>query len=134
MPVLVGLLSSPTFQDQEDLQKIYRDAPEDLLPPFTSATHLIDSALAEGTLVVGRFNDRLLGAARLDRSEAVWQLSYLCVRKPTRRRGVAERIVSHVQKLAREAGCELRLLATVERPEVLALAAKLSVPLDAATP
>ncbi|CAM3420280.1 GNAT family N-acetyltransferase [Pseudomonas floridensis] len=134
MPVLVGLLTLPTVQDQEDLQKIYLDAPHDLLPPYASAEDLIHDALTNETLWVGRFNDRLQGAARLERGVAVWHLSHLCVRKPTRRRGVAERIVSMAQKLAGEAGCELRLQATAGRPEVLALAAKLSVPLDAATP
>lgn len=134
MPVLVGLLSAPTFQDQEDLQKIYLDAPADMFPPFFGAAQLIETTLADGALLAGRFNDRLLGAARLECGKTVWHLSHLCVRKPTRRRGVAERIVCEGQKLAREAGCELRLLATAECPEVLALAARLSVQLDVATP
>ena len=89
MPVLVGLLSSPTFQDQEDLQKIYLDAPADMFPPFFGAAQLIETTLADGALLAGRFNDRLLGAARLERGKTVWHLSHLCVRKPTRRRGVA---------------------------------------------
>ncbi|MCD5996722.1 acetyl-CoA sensor PanZ family protein [Pseudomonas sp. CDFA 602] len=128
MPVLVELISLPTYQDQEDLQKIYRDAPDDLFAPFVDASQLIETALTEQALLAGRFNDRLLGAALLQRSEKIWWMSHLCVRKPTRRRGVAERIVVHAQKLALEAGCELRLLTTVERPEVLALAARLNVP------
>ncbi|SHN15285.1 Acetyltransferase (GNAT) domain-containing protein [Pseudomonas asturiensis] len=134
MPVLVGLISSPTCQDQEDLHKIYRDAPPDLFPPFADAALLIENALAGRTLLAARFNDRLLGAARLARGDTVWHLSHLCVRTLTRRRGVAGRIVSHALKLAADAGCELRLLAPAERPEVLALAARLQVRLEVAKP
>ncbi|WP_122558067.1 acetyl-CoA sensor PanZ family protein, partial [Pseudomonas viridiflava] len=92
------------------------DAPADMFPPFFGAAQLIETTLADGALLTGHFNDRLLGAARLERGKTVWHLSHLCVRKPTRRRGVAERIVCEGQKLAREAGCELRLLATAECP------------------
>ena len=45
MPVLVELISLPTYQDQEDLQKIYRDAPDDLFAPFVDASQLIETAL-----------------------------------------------------------------------------------------
>ncbi|GFM72938.1 hypothetical protein PSCICL_39300 [Pseudomonas cichorii] len=132
MPVLVGIINSPTYQDQEDLQKIYRDAPQWLFSPFTDAAQLIETTLSDGTLLAGRFNDRLLGAARLEQTGDVWRLSHLCVRALTRRRGVAERLVAHAQKSARHAGCELRLQTTAELPEVLALAAKLKVPLEIA--
>jgi hypothetical protein len=53
----------------------------------------------------------------------------LCVRHSTRRRGFAEQLILQAQNSARQAGCELRLLATAEPPEVQALAAKLQVPL-----
>ncbi|RMQ42224.1 Acetyltransferase protein [Pseudomonas cichorii] len=133
MPVLVGIINSPTYQDQEDLQKIYRDAPQWLFSPFIDASQLIDATLTDETLLAARFNDRLLGAARLQRNGEIWQLSHLCVRALTRRRGVAERLVAHAQKTAREAACQLRLQATAELPEVLALAAKLDVQLEIAS-
>ncbi|GFM78512.1 hypothetical protein PSCICM_43310 [Pseudomonas cichorii] len=133
MPVLVGIINSPTYQDQEDLQKIYRDAPQWLFAPFTDAAQLIETSLNDGTLLAGRFNDRLLGAARLEQTGDIWRLSHLCVRTLTRRRGVAERLVTQAQKSARDAGCELRLQTTAELPEVLALAAKLDVPLEIAS-
>ena len=130
MPVIVQTLENPTYQDQQDLQKIYRDAPEWLFAPFSGESDLIESTLADGSLITGRFNDRLLGAGRLQRHGSVWYLSHLCVRKVTRRRGVAERLVNQAQKMASQAGAELRLQAPAGHLEAQALAAKLNVALD----
>lgn len=129
MPIVVEYLQSATYQDQVDLQKIYRDAPSSLLTPFTDAVHLIESTLEAGMLITARLNDRLLAAARLQRHETFWDLSHLCVRRSTRRRGLAEKLIIEAQISARRAGCELRLLTTAKPLEVQALAAKLRVPL-----
>jgi len=130
MPIVVESVHSATYQDQEDLVKIYRDAPEWLLAPFGDGLALIESGLSEGTLLAARFNDRLLGAARVQRQGKIWHLSQLCVRKLTRRRGVAERLLIEAQKMARLAGCELHLLAPVGHLEAQALAAKFHLTLD----
>ena len=130
MPIIVELLNQATYQDQQDLQKIYRDAPDWLFSPFTGDIQLIEDCLQDGALIAGRFNDRLLGAARLQQHQDVWHLSHLCVRKITRRRGVAERLVSEAQKMASQSGATLRLLAPAGHLEAQALAAKLKVPLD----
>jgi ribosomal protein S18 acetylase RimI-like enzyme len=130
MPIIVQALKDASYQDQQDLQKIYRDAPEWLFAPFSGETALIEGALADGSFIAGRFNDRLLGAGILQRRQGVWYLSHLCVRKVTRRRGVAERLVNQAQKMASQAGAELRLLAPAEHPEAQALAARLQIPLD----
>ncbi|MNN83366.1 PanD maturation factor [compost metagenome] len=82
-------------------------------------------------MIAGRFNDRLLGAARLQRHPEVWHLSQLCVRKITRGRGVAERLVREAQVMAAQSGATLHLLAPAGHLEAQALAARLSVPLDA---
>ncbi|NUT75074.1 acetyl-CoA sensor PanZ family protein [Pseudomonas sp. C1C7] len=131
MPVIVQSLDQATDQDQQDLQKIYRDAPDWLFAPFTGDAQLLETSLQEGTLIAGRFNDRLLGAARLQRQAQVWHLSHLCVRKITRRRGVAERLVREAQAMAAQSGATLRLLAPAGHLEAQALAAKLNMPLDA---
>ncbi|WP_392893421.1 acetyl-CoA sensor PanZ family protein [Pseudomonas migulae] len=131
MPIIVELLDEATYQDQQDLQKIYRDAPDWLFAPFAGEAQLIEGCLRDGSLIGGRFNDRLLGAARLQRHQDVWHLSQLCVRKITRRRGVAERLVNEAQKMASQSGATLRLLAPAGHLEAQALAAKLKVPLDA---
>lgn len=130
MPIIVEPLNEATYQDQQDLQKIYRDAPDWLFAPFPGELQLIEGCLRDGSLIAGRFNDRLLGAARLQKHQDVWHLSQLCVRKITRRRGVAERLVSEAQKLAMQSGATLRLLAPAGHLEAQALAAKLKVPLD----
>jgi GNAT superfamily N-acetyltransferase len=130
MPIVVDHLQSPTAQDRQDLEKIYYDAPSELFAPFTDAAALIENGLREKTLIGARFNDRLLGAARLIKDQRHWQLSQLCVRKLTRRRGVAERLVSEAGKLADAAECELRLHAFAPTPEACALASKLQVPLE----
>ncbi|MHC8369753.1 acetyl-CoA sensor PanZ family protein [Pseudomonas sp. MDT1-85] len=130
MPIIVELLNHATYQDQQDLQKIYRDAPDWLFAPFTGDIQLIEDCLQDGSLIAGRFNDRLLGAARLQRHHDAWHMSHLCVRKITRRRGVAERLVNEAQKMASQSGATLRLLAPAGHLEAQALAAKLKVPLD----
>ncbi|MCU1736679.1 MULTISPECIES: acetyl-CoA sensor PanZ family protein [Pseudomonas] len=130
MPIVVESLTEATYQDQQDLQKIYLDAPAWLFAPQADGQQLIETALADGSLIAGRFNDRLLGAARLERRADLWLLSQLCVRKITRRRGVAERLVAEASRMARLAGAELRLLAPAGHPEAQALAAKLRIPLD----
>ena len=130
MPIIVEPLNQATAQDRQDLQKIYCDAPDWLFAPFSGAAQLIEGCLRDGSLIAGRFNDRLLGAARLQRHQDVWHLSQLCVRKITRRRGVAERMVNEAQKLASQSGATLRLLAPAGHLESQALAAKLKVPLD----
>lgn len=130
MPIIVEPLNHATYQDQQDLQKIYRDAPDWLFAPFANDLRLIEACLHDGSLIAGRFNDRLLGAARLQRHPSVWHLSQLCVRKVTRRRGVAERLVHEAQKMAAQSGATLRLLAPAGQLEAQALAAKLKVPLD----
>ncbi|GLZ84942.1 hypothetical protein Pres01_09930 [Metapseudomonas resinovorans] len=130
MPVIVETLNSLSEQDRGDLAKIYADAPDWLLAPYASAAELVTCGLAEGQLVVGRFNDRLLGAALLLRGEPHWRLSHLCVRKVTRRRGVARRLIEESARLARESGRSLHLAAPLDHLESQALAAHLHLPLE----
>lgn len=130
MPVYVENIREPSPQDQSDLAKIYADAPEWLLAPYADAQALIAAGLADGSLVAGRFNDRLLGAALLRRGDKVWQLSHLCVRKVTRRRGVGKRIIDEAARQARTADATLHLLAPATHLEAQALAARAHLPLD----
>ncbi|MCY1424033.1 PanD regulatory factor [compost metagenome] len=130
MPVVVEILTEPTQQDLVDLQKIYHDAPQWLFAPYPDGQGLIDACLGDATLVAARFNDRLLGAARLQRQDSVSHISHLCVRKVTRRRGVGERLINESQKIAEQSGTQLHLLAPAGHLEAQALAAKLHLPLD----
>jgi GNAT superfamily N-acetyltransferase len=130
MPVYVESVTQPSPQDLTDLAKIYADAPEWLLTPYASAEALIAAALADGSLIAGRFNDRLLGAALLQRGDDAWRLSHLCVRKLTRKRGVGRRLLEETQRQASEAGRPLRLAAPAGHLEASALAARTHLPLD----
>lgn len=130
MPVYVESVTQPSPQDLTDLTKIYADAPDWLLAPYSSADTLIAAALADGSLIAGRFNDRLLGAALLQRGDDAWRLSHLCVRKLTRKRGVGRRLLEETQRQASEAGKPLRLAAPAGHLEASALAARTHLPLD----
>lgn len=129
MPVYVETLTEPSTQDRIDLTKIFADAPAWLLAPHADAEALIQAALADGSLVAGRFNDRLLGAALLQRDTRHWRLSHLCVRRITRRRGVGRRIIEEARRQAHEAGCQLQLAAPAEQLETQALAARMQLEL-----
>ncbi|KXO85123.1 aspartate 1-decarboxylase autocleavage activator PanM [Stutzerimonas stutzeri] len=130
MPVYVESVTQPSPQDLTDLAKIYADAPDWLLAPYSSADTLIAAALADGSLIAGRFNDRLLGAALLQRGDDAWRLSHLCVRKLTRKRGVGRRLLEETERQASEAGKPLRLAAPAGHLEASALAARTHLPLD----
>ncbi|MHA6494982.1 acetyl-CoA sensor PanZ family protein [Pseudomonas borbori] len=124
MPVVVEFASPARAQDRIDLGKIYQDAPTWLLPPYADAQQLIDAALAANTLLVGRFNDRLLGAAVLERQADRWLLTHLCVRSITRQRGVGRRLLDEAQRLAGEAGKPLQLWIPAGHPQRQALVAR----------
>lgn len=130
MPVLVETLTEPSQQDRVDLAKIFADAPAWLLAPYADAASLIEAGLADHSLIAGRFNDRLLGAALLQRGATHWRLSHLCVRKITRRRGVGRRLLEESQRLAAESGKALRLAANAQQLEAQALAARMHLALD----
>lgn len=129
MPVQVETVSQPSAQDRLDLARIYADAPDWLLAPHADAQALIDAGLATGTLIAGRFNDRLLGAALLTRGDRPWQLSHLCVRAVTRRRGVGRRLLEQARAWAESAGQPLHLAAPPGHLESQALAARAQLPL-----
>lgn len=120
MPVYVESVTQPSPQDRSDLAKIYADAPEWLLAPHANAEALIEAALADGSLIAGRFNDRLLGAALLQRDGSTWRLSHLCVRKLTRKRGVGRRLLEESRRLADSAGARLHLAAPLDNLEIQA--------------
>ncbi|MBV2133410.1 PanM family protein [Pseudomonas sp. MAP12] len=130
MPVIAEAVTQPSAQDRTDLEKIYADAPAWLLAPYPDAASLIDAGLAAGSLIAGRFNDRLLGAAWLAQDADGWQLSHLCVRKLTRGRGVAARLVAEARRRAAETNQPLRLLAPPRHLEVQAWAHRLELPLQ----
>lgn len=131
MPVLVEEINQPSSQDLTDLQKIYQDAPDWLIAPFGDRQELIDCGIAEQRFLAGRFNDRLLVAALVEKRQDGWRLSHLCVRQVTRKRGVARRLLDEAQRLAAAAGCPLLLAAPRDHLESQALAARTGLLLQA---
>ena len=122
MPVYFENAAQPSAQDLADLEKIYADAPSWLLAPYADAAALLQQGLANDTLVVGRFNSRLLGAALLEKHADRWLLSHLCVRELTRNRGVARRILQEASRLAGEAGTVLQVVIPADQQELRQLA------------
>lgn len=120
MPVIIEIIEYPSDQDRQDLEKIYRDAPEWMQSDSPSRQDLPQAAQRQ--LLAARFNDRLLGAAWLSRQAQGATLSHLCVRTLTRRRGVATRLLDEARRLAGGPQARLSLVA----PQDTALAAILA--------
>lgn len=127
MPVYFEDAVEFSAQDLTDLEKIYADAPDWLLPPYADAATLIQQGIQQQNLVVARFNSRLLGAALLNKHAKVWTLSHLCVRALTRRRGVARRLVDEAKRLAQEAQATLQIAIPSAQTEMIQLAQRKSL-------
>lgn len=132
MPVVVQHLTQPSDQDRQDLLKIYADAPDWLLAPFPTPGKLVEHGLSEGRLYTGRFNDRLLAAAWIEHDGDTWRLSRLCVRRVTRHRGVARRLLEEAQRLAVLQGAALQLIAPSDQAEAANFAGHLGLTLQPA--
>ena len=108
MPILLEILpAQPTSSDLNDLQKIYQDAPDGLIPDSCNTDDTADLLAtlrpdANTKLYGARFNDRLLGAVTVTENAHALNASYLCVRKVTRNRGVGKRIVDVLHQIADE--------------------------------
>ncbi len=108
MPILLEVLpAQPTASDLNDLQKIYQDAPDGLLPEscdINDITALLTTLRPDANtqLYGARFNDRLLGAVVIKETTHALTSNYLCVRKVTRNRGVGRRIMNVLHQLAEE--------------------------------
>ncbi|WP_192036024.1 acetyl-CoA sensor PanZ family protein [Halomonas sp. YLGW01] len=95
-----------------DLSRIYADAPAERLP-LPADAYIRDQFDRQGIFCCARFNDRLLGAVAMTVVDGVWWLSNLCIRKTTRRRGVASRLVTLICQEAFREGCLLRVAASM---------------------
>lgn len=133
MPVYFESAVQPSQQDLADLEKIYADAPKWLLAPYKDAAELISAGLSSNSLVTGRFNGRLLGAALLEKQAERWLLSHLCVRELTRKRGVARRILEEATRLASSAGTVLEVSIPQDQPALRQLAQDKSLIIAATT-
>lgn len=108
MPVFIEFNRQTDQQDVTDLQLIYADLPQQMLPPFQDTAELLRAGRSDD-LVVARFNSRLLGAALLSKQEQIWSVSHLCVRALTRRRGVMRRLLTELERMAAEQGASVQI-------------------------
>lgn len=127
MPVHLEFVQLPSAQDKIDLGKIYAEAPDWLLQPYADAEELLAQNLHQGLLVGARFNQRLLGAAIVNKEAQQWQVSHLCVREVTRMRGVARRLLDELQRVAAEAGAGVSMGLPQNKPELEQLASHLGI-------
>ncbi|WP_043528458.1 acetyl-CoA sensor PanZ family protein [Litchfieldella xinjiangensis] len=97
-------------QVAHDLARIYADAPAERLPQPVD-TFIEQHLASNGRFFCARFNDRLLGAVAVSEEGQIWWLSYFCVRKTTRRRGVGSRLLALVGEAAHGQGRKLRVAA-----------------------
>ena len=80
-----------------DLKKLYQDhLPESELSNSSLTDNLIENK--EIQLFVTKFNDRHLGAVKVELQENNAVLSGLCIREVTRRRGIAKNLLREVEK------------------------------------
>lgn len=116
MPVLLTHVTDTSdAADVEQLEKIYTDAqPERLaqLPGVSTPAAFVDSILKnpELSFYCGLFNDRLIAALVVSKADDSWQISHLCVRNVTRRRGVGSRLLTLVIEAAKAEGKLIRIL------------------------
>ena len=113
MPVYIEHPTTLSTQDRKDLETLYHEVDNSLIAPYSDIADLLDSSLADNSLVVARFNSRLLGAARL-LQQPDWELRHLAVREITRNRGVARRVLDICCDLAQADGQPLHLSAPTQ--------------------
>lgn len=117
MPVLLTVVTeTPDEARREQLVKIYSDAQPERLAQAdgpVSAEDFVSGILADSSkhFYCGLFNERLIAAAVVEPKSGYWQLSQLCVRSVTRRRGVGSRLLTLIIEAARAEQCSLQIAA-----------------------
>lgn len=115
MPVILEVFRADqalSGADHQDLERLRADHPA----PGDTAQQRWQKGQ---WLVAGRFNDRILSAAWVEDQHPWWRIDDLCVRKMTRRRGVARQLLTLLIRQAEQAGRGL-ILAADEAAEVMA--------------
>lgn len=101
MPVTLEKLTHQQLAENEvwqaDAEKLWQEA-------FPSQLEEINQQLSQANtwLAAAIFNGRLLGGVLVSANHDNWQLNFLAVRKTTRKRGVATRLMQLVEALAQE--------------------------------
>ena len=114
MPVFIVKADATTLAENPswlvDLHKIYAEMLDEEAPAFIEKTLEYSKTQPNCWFAGALFNDHLLGAALVVESGNIWQLSYLSVRKTTRRRGVGTRLLSVLTAQAAERDASISLM------------------------
>lgn len=129
MPVFMVRVDAATLAQQQvwctDLRKLYAEEMEGSLPAegsLPSAADFITAAMQveANWFAAALFNDHLLGAVLVEPSASGWSLSCLRVRKVTRRRGVAKRLLHLLSQAAAKQKQRLDWSKISQNPAVIA--------------
>jgi len=137
MPVLLTVVTdNPDKARLEQLEKIYADAQPERrtqIKEANSATAFVSHILADPQqeLYCGLFNERLIAAAVITKADTFWDISHLCVRKITRRRGVGSRLLQLVLEAAQAENKALRVSADALMAQDLIILQRMGYPLKA---
>lgn len=126
LPVYLEWVEQPSEQDWVDLEKLYKEAPDQWFADFGVADaqgYVAKHQDGESVLAAGRFNDRLITAASLQKHERGYLIQHLCVRSVTRERGVAHQLMVRLAQWADEKG--LGLVVEANSPDLSTLLTKL---------
>lgn len=111
LPVYLQWLDEPNDQDCTDLDKLYADAPTDWFEsaqPLKGSDWALERVKQGERLALGYFNDHIVCAASLiEQSDSpqhayMYEIDQLCVRKVTRKRGVAKQLLVRLCQWAKE--------------------------------
>lgn len=127
MPVYIEWAEQPSEQDWIDLEKLYKETPalwfEDYGVSNTQDYVAKHQNEADKALATGRFNDRLITAASLQRHGQGYLIQHLCVRSVTQQRGVAHQLLIRLGQWADDQG--LSLVVEAKDSELSTLLSKL---------
>ncbi|MEX1058425.1 MAG: acetyl-CoA sensor PanZ family protein [Natronospirillum sp.] len=96
MPVTVAKVDLSDAAQRADVAKIYDDSPEWMRRGYEPKAFIEQWIKPCDVIWGGWFNGRIIGAVGIKHTEEGQQLIGICVRRATRRRGVAQQMMEQV--------------------------------------
>ena len=94
MRLSVFIAEQPSTQLIIDLKKIYLN----YLPESEITESKISEILEKSSLFMTMFNERHIGAVKVEKNSTTATLSQLCIREITRRRGIGKNLLKQIEK------------------------------------
>ena len=109
MPIKLETVSTLNPNDRNDLINIYEDYPTTIRSEkrWDPAQWIDEQLTTDQTLFTGRFNGRLLTAARANMKNGQMQLDHIAVIAISRRRGVATQLLTLLTQQATQGNYDL---------------------------